>query len=283
VAFGGFITAGFTLVAFCHRIAVILHESNRKPGRAIRLLSPLANRLYLPEGVSLNGVPPQVTRHFGFPLRRNLQLIPRDRARKKLGIDNSGKFVVVLGGSQGSQALNDWFSDHLESLAHEGINVYCLTGLGKGESGETKFTSAHGRRVKGIRRTFTDRMGELLSAADLVVSRAGAGTIAEIAHCRVPSILVPFPYAADGHQLANARFLECQGGCIVVEESHIGELHSEVMDLIFNDWTLAKFRHNLTNLERGDYCERIVRDIEQIVIDRQNALTTPHRRTQVPA
>ena len=65
---------------------------------------------------------------------------------------------------------------------------------------------------------FTDDMNIVLSAANLVVSRAGAGAIAEIIRCRVPSILVPYPYAADNHQLLNANYLEAKGGAIVCED-----------------------------------------------------------------
>jgi len=216
-------------------------------------------------------------------LRECVKLTARSAARRELGIDNTGKVLVILGGSQGAQALNDWIREGLKGFAREGINVCCLTGLGNGESRVTELISADGRRVKGIFQPFSDQMGDLLSAADLVVARAGAGTIAEVVHCRVPAILVPYPYSADEHLLENARFLERQGGCVVVEQSRLQELHAEVMDVIFNDWLLAKLRKNLSRLRGGDFCEQIVADIQRIVEDRGGGIENPQRGARIPA
>jgi len=112
---------------------------------------------------------------------------------------------------------------------------------------------------------FCDRMGELLSAADLVVSRAGAGTLAELIRCEIPAILVPYPRAADDHQRANAAFFERQGGGIVVEQTQLDRLHAEVVDIIFNDWLLRKFRGNLQRMDRTNSLDLMLRDLEEIV------------------
>jgi len=94
-----------------------------------------------------------------------------------------------------------------------------------------------------------------------VISRAGAGTIAELVACLTPSILIPFPYAADQHQLANARDLERRGGCILVEQDKIKTLYREVHDLIYNDWLLGQLRGNLRRLNHGDPALEICRFI----------------------
>jgi UDP-N-acetylglucosamine--N-acetylmuramyl-(pentapeptide) pyrophosphoryl-undecaprenol N-acetylglucosamine transferase len=107
-------------------------------------------------------------------------------------------------------------------------------------------------------------VAELLSAADLVISRAGAGTLEELIRCETPAILIPFPYAASDHQRANASFFERQGGGLVVEESALGGLHSEVLDLIFNDWLLRQFRKNLNRMDRANSLNMMVADLEEI-------------------
>jgi len=116
--------------------------------------------------------------------------------------------------------------------------------------------------VKAIFVPFCDRIGELLSAADLVVSRAGAGTIAELIRCEVPAILVPYPHAASDHQRANAAFFERQGGGLVIEEAMVGDLQSEVLDLVFNEWLLRQFRGNLKRMDRANSLDLMLADLE---------------------
>jgi UDP-N-acetylglucosamine--N-acetylmuramyl-(pentapeptide) pyrophosphoryl-undecaprenol N-acetylglucosamine transferase len=111
---------------------------------------------------------------------------------------------------------------------------------------------------------FCDDVGTLLSAADLVLSRAGAGTLAELIRCETPAILVPYPHAADNHQQANARFFEQQGGGLVVDQAALGTLRQEVLDTIFNDWLLNKFRENLRRMGRENCVETIVQDLEEL-------------------
>jgi UDP-N-acetylglucosamine--N-acetylmuramyl-(pentapeptide) pyrophosphoryl-undecaprenol N-acetylglucosamine transferase len=107
-------------------------------------------------------------------------------------------------------------------------------------------------------------VAELLSAADLVVARAGAGTISELIRCETPAILVPFPQAADDHQRANAAFFERQGGGIVVEQARLDELQAEVLDTIFNDWLLRRFRSNLKRMDRANPLEQMLADLEEM-------------------
>ncbi len=273
IGFGGFLTAGMTLAAFLLGIPVVLHEANRKVGRAIRMLSGFARRIYLPPGVRLKGVPPQTVRYCGFPVRREIRRINREAARSRLGVDIPGRLLVVLGGSQGASALNDWVTANFEALGRDGISVYCVTGLGKGGQGVIQCESLDGRPVKAYFSPFCDQMAELLSSADLVVSRAGAGSIAEFVRCRVPAVLVPYPFAADNHQWENALCFERQGCGIVVDAKKLDSLRSEVSDLVFNDWLLEKFRRNLERLDRQNSLDVIIRDLEKLCAENRPAPT----------
>jgi UDP-N-acetylglucosamine--N-acetylmuramyl-(pentapeptide) pyrophosphoryl-undecaprenol N-acetylglucosamine transferase len=274
VGFGGFTNAGVTAAARLLDIPVALHEANRIPGRAVRVLSRWSQRLYLPPGVRLPGRLGLLVRHTGLPVRREVTRLPREGARAQLGVDPRQKLLVVVGGSQGSGMLNDWVAEQLETLAHEGVQVWCVTGLGKGENAVRELRSKHGAVVRAWFEPFTDRVGALFSAADLVVSRAGAGTMAELVHCETPAILVPYPHAADNHQWANARHFEQQGGGLVVDEVVRATLWQEVIDVIFNDWLLNKFRENLHRMARENVIDVIVHDLEEL------ALRIPPRRHQ---
>jgi UDP-N-acetylglucosamine--N-acetylmuramyl-(pentapeptide) pyrophosphoryl-undecaprenol N-acetylglucosamine transferase len=264
VGFGGFTTASAALAGRFLGIPFALHEANRIPGYAVRAFGPFAARVYLPLGIRVTGVRPAAARYAGLPVRKEIVRLPAAASREALGLDPKKKVLVILGGSQGASSLNAWAKARLETLAGEGIQVVCVTGLGKGEAQTRALCSTKDESVAAIFMPFCDRVGELLSAADLVVSRAGAGTLAELIRCEAPAILVPYPHAASDHQRANAAFFERQGGGIVVEESGLGGLHSEVLDLIFNDWLLRQFRANLRRMDRSSSLDLILADLEDM-------------------
>jgi UDP-N-acetylglucosamine--N-acetylmuramyl-(pentapeptide) pyrophosphoryl-undecaprenol N-acetylglucosamine transferase len=194
-------------------------------------------------------------------------------------LEASQKVLAILGGSQGAASFNTWARAQVTTLAAEGIQVYCLTGLDKGQPEIHEFKTRTGAVIKSIFVPFCDRMAELLSASDLVVSRAGAGTIAELIRCETPAILVPFPHAADDHQHANAAFFERQGGGLAVEQAQLDTLHEEVVDAIFNDWLLRKFRGNLRRMDRANSLDLMIRDLENLA----GAPASPSAPTFVPA
>jgi len=264
VGFGGFTSAPIVFAGRLLGVPVALHESNRVPGLAIRSLGRFARRVYLPPGIRIPSIRAAATRHVGLPVRREFVRQPQPAARAALGLDANQKVLVILGGSQGSGALNDWVRDQLAVLAAECIQVYCVTGMGKGRDGVTMLKTKTGEPVRAEFVAFSDRIAELLSAADLVVSRAGAGTLAELIRCETPAILVPYPQAADDHQRANASFFERQGGGIVVEQTRVAGLTAEVLDIIFNDWLLRQFRGNLQRMDRANSLELMLHDLEQL-------------------
>jgi len=264
VGFGGFTNAGVVLAGRMCRVPVALHEANRIPGRATRVLSRFARRLYLPPGVRLPGRLGLMVRHTGLPVRNEIVRLTRTEARSRLGVDPVQKLLVVLGGSQGSGSLNQWNEANLAALTHEGVQVWCVTGLGKGEIRIREFPSKSGQVVRAWSEQFSDRVGVLMSAADLVLSRAGAGTLAELVHCETPAILIPYPHAADDHQRANAAYFEQQGGGLVIAESALAGLRQEILDVIFNDWLLNKFRTNLRRMSQENCIDNIVQDLEAL-------------------
>jgi len=266
VGFGGFTSVPIIAAAWLLGVPRALHEANRIPGLAIRVLGRFADRVYLPPGVRVASVRAAMTRHVGLPVRREIVRVPQAAARAALGLDPNQRLLVILGASQGATALNDWARAHLEPLAAEGIQVYCVTGIGKGREGVVELKSKSGQPVRSIFQSFSDRIWEVMSAADLVVSRAGAGTISELIRCETPAILVPFPQSADDHQRANAEYFERQGGGIVVPQAKLAQLDAEVLDVIFNDWLLRKFRGNLQRMDCVNSLELMLADLEAITV-----------------
>ncbi|MFP4165551.1 MAG: UDP-N-acetylglucosamine--N-acetylmuramyl-(pentapeptide) pyrophosphoryl-undecaprenol N-acetylglucosamine transferase [Opitutales bacterium] len=264
--FGGFISVGMGLPARLAGVPVALHEANCSPGRAIRLLKHFASRVYLPDGVRLKNVPPERVRHLGYPVRREIQHVWKAEAWTRLGIEVPNKLLVILGGSQGASVLNEWVLEHFDSLAEEGVSVYCVTGMHKLDNGTIRGKSADGNTATATFVPFSDNMGDVISAADLVVSRAGAGSIAEIIRCRAPAILIPYPYATDEHQMANARMHERHGAGMVLRQDEMDRLEAEVRTIMFNDWLLARFKANLARLDRFDAATRMADDLEELSV-----------------
>jgi UDP-N-acetylglucosamine--N-acetylmuramyl-(pentapeptide) pyrophosphoryl-undecaprenol N-acetylglucosamine transferase len=265
VGFGGFTSAGVVVAARLAGLPVALHEANRVPGRATRVLGRLARRVYLPPDVQLLSVRPAVIRHVGLPVRREIARCAPATARAAFGFDSNQKLLVVLGGSQGATVLNDWVRRELKFFASEGVQVCCITGLDKGRDGAVDLQTKTGTPIRAHFMMFCDRVGELLSAADLVVSRAGAGTLAELVRCETPAVLVPFPQAADDHQKANAAFFERQGGGLVVPQTSMCNLTTEVLDVLYNDALLRKFRDNLRRMDQEKSLGYMLDDLEGLV------------------
>ena len=264
VSFGGFMTLGMALVCKLLFIPVILHEANRIPGKAVRWISRISTRVYLPPGVRVKGLSPLTFRSAGFPVRREIRPLDKAACRTKLGFPENGKLVAIFGGSQGAKPLNDWISSAWEKFAAAGVSVLCVTGPGKdAEMPVRKAVSDAGTPVVARFISFCDAMADALSAADVVVSRAGAGTLAECIACRVPAVLVPYPFAADDHQTANAKYYQEKGAGVLVPQSEIEQLTETVLDVVTDDGLLARFRDGTEKLAREYVWDNVVSDLVQ--------------------
>jgi|TARA_E500000178_G_scaffold67564_1_gene64989 UDP-N-acetylglucosamine--N-acetylmuramyl-(pentapeptide) pyrophosphoryl-undecaprenol N-acetylglucosamine transferase len=258
--FGGFLSLGLGLAARLLRVPVALHEANSQPGRAVRMLQPLASRIYLPEGVRLSGSPDSV-RYCGYPVRRDIRPLPKDVARANLGLKTTGTLLVIIGGSQGAESLNQWARENFPSLAEAGVSVYCVAGFGKVSEENLVYDLSDGQTCTARFVAFTDQMGDVLSAADLVISRAGAGAIAEMIRCRAPSVLIPYPYAADNHQMANAEAHENEGAGVVLGQDRIDALLGTVQTLLGDSARLASMRVQCERLNAIDAARSTAEDL----------------------
>lgn len=221
IGFGGFTNAPFVLAGFFLRKRVFLHESNRVVGKSIRILSYFAEKVYLPSGVKFRSkYLNKKVEHIGYPLREEFKIFDKVAARESIGIDPLKRLILVIGGSQGAKILTDWAQKNYEILNHHGILVYCITG------GFDK--KIHGNVFK----KFSDNMNVLYNACDLVVSRAGAGTLAEATFFNKPMILVPYPYAAGDHQTKNAQYVVKMGQGYLIPENQINLLTKSVIQVL---------------------------------------------------
>jgi len=203
---GGYIAAPAILAARWCGIPVVLHESNGVPGKVTRLLGRLCTGVAvgLPQAAErLPRCHPRVT---GTPVR---QAFLQAEALPAWVPAGTGPLLLVMGGSQGAVGLNRMVRPLLPRLLACGCRVVHLSGSNDPESGQLDHPAY-------AERPFSDEMPGLLQHADLVISRAGAGSLSELAVCGSPAILVPFPQAADRHQDANAGAAAAVGAAVIV-------------------------------------------------------------------
>ncbi len=205
---GGYIAAPAILGARLCGIPVILHESNAIPGKVTRYMGRLCHlvAIGLPQTTAL--ISNARTILTGTPVRKEFTLtqpIPNWVPK------GSGPLLVVIGGSQGALGLNQMIRPLLPSLLNAGCRIVHLTGDKDPDRGQIHHPSL-------IEKEFSNEMAGLLQHADLAISRAGAGSLSELAICGTPSILIPFPQASDRHQDANASCAAATGGAVIVHQ-----------------------------------------------------------------
>lgn len=206
VGFGSYHTLPILLAAKWRSIPIVLHEANRIPGRVNRLLSKhveLTGVHFADTAYHLKGKAKEIA----IPLRSGYTkgALSKEQARAHFQLDPKRPTLLIFGGSQGAQAINRLVSEAIVQLAESQLQVLHFTGDVVAAQDIQKLYANAG--VKATVKAFESRMDIAWQAANLIISRAGAGTIAEELEFEVPGILIPYPYATDNHQESNADFM----------------------------------------------------------------------------
>ena len=213
IGLGGYASGPVALAARLTGKKIVIHEQNILPGLTNRILGNFANRIFISFPDNLGIFKPSRVVVTGNPVRREL-------LARKLDGNATGQFtVLVLGGSQGSHALNRAVVDALDRLKSPGrVSFIHQTGT-KDATWVAQAYESRGIKAK-VEPFFMDMAGHYTSA-DLVICRAGATTLSELTALGKPAIFIPFPFAADGHQELNARFVADGGGAEVILEKDL--------------------------------------------------------------
>lgn len=266
VGLGGYASFAPALLTWLLGRPVVLLEQNVVPGRANRLLARLATRVYAQWEESLTRFPdPARVRCEGNPVRPEVTRHDRVEARRALGLDARAPVVAVLGGSQGSRALNEAFVAAAPEIGRVGVQVLHLIGRGNDRGWVESAYAAAGVRARV--EEYCERMGELYAATDLAVCRAGGTTIAELTAVGVPAVLVPYPRAAEDHQRANARALAARGAAVVVEESELGpgRIAEVLADVLGDPARIESMRSAARAVGRPSAALRLAEEIRRLV------------------
>jgi UDP-N-acetylglucosamine--N-acetylmuramyl-(pentapeptide) pyrophosphoryl-undecaprenol N-acetylglucosamine transferase len=234
LAMGGFISAAPVVAGKRYGARTYLHDSNSIPGRANRWLARLVDGAFVyfpPAARQLRARRVEVT---GMPVRPQFlrPMTPED-ARRALELNPEQPVLLVMGGSQGATKINQWVLDIVPQLRDAIPNLQFIHFTGTIDFEKVRAFYQE-RRIPAFVRSFFDAMGTALAAADVALSRAGASSLAEMAARQLPSVLVPYPTAADNHQFFNARAFVQSGAARMLrqETASPGQLARELTDLL---------------------------------------------------
>lgn len=262
---GGYVCGPVVLAAVLKKIPTLIHEQNAFPGITNKLLARLVNRVAttFPESVKYFKNPGKVV-VTGLPVRPEI-LNARPEDGTNLGFAPDRFNVLVVGGSRGARSINLAMVEVLEHFHnHAGVRLLLVTG----ESGYHELNDR--LKLRGldpaklnniIIRPYLHNMPAALAAANLIVCRAGATTIAEITAKGIPSILIPYPYAAENHQEYNARALVDKGAAVMIKDAELtGRKIIENVELLRQDIQLwHKMAEKSKALGRPDALQNIVK------------------------
>ncbi len=262
LATGGFTSAPPILAGWSLKKPAYLHESNSIPGRAIRWLAPFATAIFAGFPSAQKSLRKRNVLLTGTPVRTELKSIEPAAARIALGLNPEKPVLLVMGGSQGAAAINRLALEALPALAQKNPELQFIHLTGPKEREKVRDAYA-ARQRKAAVLPFLTEMELALGAATVALSRAGASSLAEFAAVELPSILIPYPSAADNHQFFNARaFMETGAARQLEQLSATPEyLATLVTELIDNAEMRHRMRTALRAWQTPDAAEKIAREI----------------------
>jgi UDP-N-acetylglucosamine--N-acetylmuramyl-(pentapeptide) pyrophosphoryl-undecaprenol N-acetylglucosamine transferase len=268
LAMGGFTSAPPILAARKFGAKTFLHESNTIPGRANRLLARFVCEAFVGFSEAASRLKVLKISVTGTPVRPQFQ--PRDavECRVALGLEPNLPTILVVGGSQGASGLNEMILSALPLLAEKNWQWLHLTGTNDFEKVKEAYAA---RGIKAIVKPFLAEMDLALGAATVSVSRSGASSLAEIAAMRLPSLLVPFPAAADNHQFFNATAFEKTGAAKLLEQKNSApeKVAAILTELVENDLARSKFQNALAQWHAPKAAEQIAENILSAIAQQQ--------------
>jgi len=242
IATGGYASFIPLQIAKIFKVPYFLHEQNSFPGLVTRIFGSSAKKVFLGfenAKIYLKNSDTIVT---GNPIYRH------NRKDMSLSLNKDKKTLLVLGGSQGSVFLNKIISESIDSNMLDKINILWIVGVNNYE----KYKHYNTESIKVL--SFVDNMPYLYSLCDLIVSRSGAMTVSEILEFKKPSILIPFKFSAENHQVFNAKYLEENFAALLIQEKDISTslLSKKINEICENDRIYQSMKENVEKINNPD-------------------------------
>lgn len=272
---GGAASVPVVLAARILRIPVVLHDSDAVAGRANRFLAKHAERIAIAYPSARKYFPERKTALTGNPVREEIMAGDADRAAAAYGLSRERQTLLVLGGSQGAYFLNAALLKILPELLSRDVQVIHQSGADNYEAIKRAIES-HDEALPNASRYIlkpffqAEELADAFALSTLVLSRAGAGSIAEIAAVKKPAILVPLASAANDEQRMNAYDVAEVGGALVLEEANMGKnmLLENILELFNHPETAASMSEKIGAFYHPDAADAIASGIREIIADR---------------
>ena len=258
---GGYITAPVLYAAHKSKIPILIHEQNSVPGISNKFIGNFADRICVSLPHSMELFPKNKVVYTGNP--RSEEIINVDKLDKtSLGFSSRKKLVVIVMGSLGSTTMSKKIKELIPEFSNKDYQVLVITGKKYYDDYKSLKVPNNVKLVP-----FMDNLIGLLKDTDLIISRAGASTIAEITAIGLPAILVPSPYVTNNHQYKNAKELEENGACIIVTEDNFSKdrVLEEINKLFDDKKYYDKMAVNSKKLGINNSATRIYEEIRKII------------------
>lgn len=259
---GGFTSTAPVIAGWMRRIPTFIHESNAFPGKANRHTARFVRAVLLGFRECAPFFPKAKTEFTGTPIRSTLSRIDRKEALEKLGLRPKIPTLLVMGGSQGASGINRALIKAMPSLQGVSLQVIHLSG-----SRDARLLEDNYRRenIPAHVAAFHHHIEEVYSAADFVIARSGAASLAELAAFALPALLVPYPYASDDHQTRNAEIFVRANAALLLKEADLsGELLAQkIRELLSDPATLRAMSHHAAALAPKNAATLVAQTMEK--------------------
>lgn len=271
---GGYICGAVVLAAKKNNIPVLLHESNAFPGKAVQMLAKKADTILVSfkdaqdrikncKNVVFTGTPVKIK-------KQNYSEVEKEKIIKELQLKNDKPIVLIFGGSQGAQKINEAIISIIENKLNVEYQMVWATGpkqydLIKEELEKNNINIEKIENTKIV--PYIYNMEEVENICDLVVARSGAMTITEISNLEKPSILIPLPNVSNDHQMYNAKVLEKVGGAKIITNDNVeGELlNNTIKSIVLDKKICIEMGKNAYKVSTKDVEEKIFNEISKLV------------------
>lgn len=252
---GGYVAGPVIWASSVMGSKVILIEPNSYPGITTRLLEKYADEVHISFEYTKKYLRrPNILKLTGNPVRNSLKIYDKKNALKKFGLSESKKTLLIIGGSLGSNSINKAIEKNLNDLLKN--NIQLIWQVGKNYFDDYSKYQTNDCKVF----SFIENMDEAFSACDVVVARAGASTISEIALLGLPAVLIPSPNVAENHQYHNAKALADDFAVILIEDKNVEkELFDTVTKTLSDESLLNELKVNIKKFAKPEASYQIAK------------------------
>jgi UDP-N-acetylglucosamine--N-acetylmuramyl-(pentapeptide) pyrophosphoryl-undecaprenol N-acetylglucosamine transferase len=268
VGTGGFASGPALFIAARMGIPTFIQEQNSLPGKTNIFNGKKAKAVFTAYPEMEKFFPNSKVYFLGNPIRENIitDLIETNLAKEKLGLEKDKLTILSVGGSLGSRTLNNGWKENLESIKQKGYQLIWQTGKTDYQQITSNITLSGVEASRIQIKEFISDMATAYSAADIIVSRAGAIAISELAVTKKPVLLVPFPFAAEDHQTKNAMTLVEKNAARMVKDTEMKEKFWNTLSEICENENLRKeMSQNLEFFAKPKASEDIVNEIFKVL------------------